>query len=157
MTEDKVKNLIKECQVEAEKSISSGNTPFGCVIADKEGNIVARAHNTQHTDNDPTAHAEIKALRQLGRKIGSQYLDGYIMFGNAAACTMCAAACITAHIAQFYYGAFSEPRMNPSIPINEVAAKCKYPVEINGPILGEECAAQIDRGRKLLNQSHFTR
>jgi len=147
MTEEKIKELIKECQAEAEKSIESGNPPFGCVITDQDGKVVARDFNTQNSDNDPTAHAEIKALRQLGKKIGSRYLDAYVMFANASSCSMCMSGSLKAHIATFYYGAPPEPSMDPWLPMEDIAAKSKKPIEVNGPILGDECAAQIARGR----------
>ncbi|HUS26115.1 MAG TPA: nucleoside deaminase [Nevskiaceae bacterium] len=153
MTEEQIEQLIQECQVEASKSIKNGNPPFGCVITDADGNIVAQDHNTQNSDNDPTAHAEIKALRQLGKSIGSRYLDGYIMFANASSCSMCTSGSVKARITQFYYGAPPEPSMNPWLPMEEVAAKCKNPVEVHGPILGDECAAQIAQGRETGNQT----
>lgn len=150
MTEDRIQELIKQCQIEAQKSIDSGNPPFGCVITDADGNIVARDYNTQNTDNDPTAHAEIKALRQLGKKLGTRYLDGYVMFANASSCSMCMSGSIKAHITHFYYGAPPEPKMDPWLPMEEVASKAKGHIEIHGPILGEECAAQIAGGRKTV-------
>lgn len=150
MTEEKIEWLIKECQAEAAKSIESGNPPFGCVITDVNGNIVARAHNTQNSDNDPTAHAEIKALRQLGKSVGSRYLDGYAMFANASSCSMCFSGSIKAHIAEFYYGAPPEPSMSPWLPMEDIAVMCKEPISIHGPILGDECAAQISQGRKAV-------
>src|ERR1035437_1422340 len=103
MTDEKITELIRESQKEAQKSIDSSNSPFGCVITDAEGNIVARDHNTQNSDNDPTAHAEIRALRQLGQKLGSRHLDGYMMFTNASSCSMCMSASVIAHIRTFYY------------------------------------------------------
>lgn len=150
MTDKKIEQLIRECQSEAAKSIESGNPPFGCVITDDSGNIVARDYNTQNSDNDPTAHAEIKALRQLGKNIGSRYLDGYVMFANASSCSMCFSASIKAHITEFYYGAPPEPSMNPWLPMEEIAAKCKHPVSVHGPILGDECANQISQGREAV-------
>lgn len=150
MNEEKIRELIKECQVEAQKSIDSGNPPFGCVITDAEGNIVARDYNTQNSDSDPTAHAEIKALRQLGKKLGTRYLDGYVMFANASSCSMCFSGSIKAYITKFYYGAPPEPSMNPWLPMEDVAAKAKNPIEVHGPILGDECAAQIAQGRKVV-------
>lgn len=153
MTTETVEELIRECQAEADKSIKSGNPPFGCVITDSEGNIVARDHNTQNSDNDPTAHAEIKALRQLGQKIGSRYLDGYVMFANASSCSMCFSGSIKAHITKFYYGAPPEPSMNPWLPMEEVAAKCSDTIEVHGPILANECAHQIANGRKAVNSN----
>jgi len=147
MTEKRIQELIKECQTEAQKAIDSSNPPFGCVITDADGNIVARDHNTQNTDSDPVAHAEIKALRQLGKKLGTCHLDDYVMFTNASSCSMCMSGSIKAHIATFYYGAPPEPSMNPWLTMEEVAAKAKHWVDVRGPILGEECAAQIASGR----------
>ncbi len=147
MNDEQIQARIRECQAEADKSIQSGNPPFGCVITDAEGTIVARTYNTQNSDNDPTAHAEIKALRQLGQKLGSRYLDGYVMFANASSCSMCMSGSIKAHIKQYYYGAPPEGKMDPWLPMEEVAAKAQGPIELHGPILGEECAAQIAQGR----------
>jgi tRNA(adenine34) deaminase len=147
MNESRIQELIRECQAEAEKSIQGGNPPFGCVITDAEGNIVIQAHNSQNSDNDPTAHAEIKALRELGQKIGSRYLDGYVLFANASSCSMCMSGSVKAHIRKFYYGAPPEGKMDPWLTMEEIAQKCQTPVEVHGSILAEECAAQIAKGR----------
>ncbi len=153
MTNEKIEQLIRECQAEASNSIKSDNPPFGCIITDADGNIVARDHNTQNTDTDPTAHAEIRALRQLGKSIGSRYLDGYVMFANASSCSMCMSGSIKAHISDFYYGAPPEPSMNPWLPMEEIAAKCQNPVNVHGPILGDECASQISQGRGTVKRN----
>jgi len=147
MSPETINNLIHECMNEAQKAIESGNPPFGCVITDESGNIQARAHNTQQTDNDPTAHAEINAMRILGNEIGSRYLDGYVMFANASSCSMCMSGAIKAHIQDFYYGALPEPSMEPYLTMEEVASKSKNNIQVNGPILGDECAKQIAKGR----------
>ena len=149
ITTDRMSALIRECQAEAEKSIQEGNPPFGCVITDKTGAILTRAHNTQDTDCDPTAHAEISALRQLGKQQNSRYLDGCIVFANAESCSMCMSAALKAHITVFYFGAPSEAKMNPWLTVRDVAAKATIPVEIHSPILAEECATQIARGREV--------
>lgn len=148
LTEERIQELIRECQAEAEKSIVAGNPPFGCVITDLNGVILTRAHNTQDTDCDPTAHAEITALRQLGKQRQSRYLDDYIVFANAESCSMCFSAAIKAHIRVFYFGAPSEAKMNPWLTVRDVAAKATTPLEIESSILADECAAQILRGRK---------
>ena len=149
MPQEIIENLIRECMNEAEKAIDSGNPPFGCVITDKDGNIKARAHNTQQSDNDPTAHAEINAMRKLGNETGSRYLDGYLMFANASSCSMCMSGAVKALITEFYFGAPPEPTMNPWITMDEVAEKSKNEVKVHGPILGEECARQIAEGRSI--------
>lgn len=147
MSSETINNLIHECMNEAQKAIESGNPPFGCVITDESGNIQARAHNTQQTDNDPTAHAEINAMRILGNEIGSRYLNGFVMFANASSCSMCMSGAIKAHIQDFYYGALPEPSMEPYLTMEEVASKSKNNIQVNGPILGDECAKQIAKGR----------
>jgi tRNA(Arg) A34 adenosine deaminase TadA len=149
VTDEQIEKLIKECQAEAAKAIESGNPPFGCVITDLEGNIVARACNTQNSETDPTAHAEINSLRQLGRKLKTRYLDDYVVFANASSCSMCMSACIKARITRFYFGAPPGPNMDPWLPVQEVAAKAKNPIALHGPILGDECAAQITLGHGL--------
>jgi tRNA(adenine34) deaminase len=113
MPKTRIHELIRECRVEAEKSINEGNPPFSCIITDTSGAIVVRDHNSQNTDSDPTAHAEIKALRQLGKRLGTRYLDDYVMFSNASSCSMCFSAGIKAHITEFYYGAPPESHMDP--------------------------------------------
>jgi tRNA(Arg) A34 adenosine deaminase TadA len=149
MTQETIDKLIRECEGEAQKAIDSGNPPFGCIITDKDGNIIGRAHNTQQTDTDPTAHAEINAMRKLGSEIKSRYLDGYIMFANASSCSMCMSGAVKAHIREFYFGAPPEQSMNPWITMDEVAEKSKNDIKVYGPILGDECAEQIAKGREV--------
>lgn len=150
MSSETINNLIHECMNEAQKAIESGNPPFGCVITDKDGNIKAQAHNTQQSDNDPTAHAEINAMRILGNEIGSRYLNGFVVFANASSCSMCMSGAIKAHIQDFYYGALPELSMDPYLTMEEVASKSKNNIQVNGPILGDECAKQIAKGRARL-------
>lgn len=151
ITEDRVIELMKLCQDEAEIAISEGNVPISSIITDLEGNILVTAHNTQNADNDPTAHGEINALRMLGKEKGTRYLDGCVVFGNAEICSMCASACIKAHIYSFYYGAPAEPSMDPWLPIADIAKVTKNPIYVEGPILGNECSEQIARGRAYID------
>lgn len=150
INKEKALELIQACQLEVEKAISMMDVPMACIITDFEGNILAQAHNTQNTDNDPTAHAEINALRKLGKIRGSRYLEGCVVFSNAESCSMCMSACIKARIRHFFYGAPAEQTMDPWITMSDIAKKSKQMIEIHGPILGEECARQITRGRQSL-------
>jgi len=147
ITEKRAQELIKLCQNEAKKAITEGNIPIASIITDLDSNVLVTAHNTQNTDNDPTAHAEINALRKLGEKIRTRYLDNCVVFSNAEMCSMCASACIKARVYTFYYGAPAEPSMDPWLPIVEIAKVSKNHLYIEGPILGDECAEQIARGR----------
>jgi tRNA(adenine34) deaminase len=133
---------------EAEKGIQESNAPFGAVITDAHGTIIATAYNTTKTDNDPTAHAEINALREVGKKLGTRDLKGYLLFSNAESCSMCMSAAIKAGITQFYFGAPSEKHMNPFITVFDIQKHTSHPIHIETGILKDECIAQIQRGRE---------
>lgn len=86
----------------AEKSAKSGGGPFGCVIV-KDGRIVASTSNSVTKDNDPTAHAEINAIRTACRSLGTFVLEGCTLYTSCEPCPMCLAACYWAHIDRIFY------------------------------------------------------
>jgi tRNA(Arg) A34 adenosine deaminase TadA len=141
------------CREEAERGIRAGDVPIACVITDLDGVVVVTARNTQNSSHDPTAHAEINALRALGTLKRSRHLPGHALFSNAETCSMCASAAIKARIADFYYGAPAEPSMDPWLPLREVAARSRLTVRIQGPIQERECAEQIARGRAGVSET----
>ena len=88
----------------AEKAGKSGEVPIGCVIV-RDGKVVAAASNRTLTDRDPTAHAEILAIRDAARKLGSERLTDCDLYVTLEPCTMCAGAISFARIRRLYYGA----------------------------------------------------
>ena len=88
----------------AETAGKSGEVPIGCVIV-RDGAVVARAGNRTLTDRDPTAHAEILALREAAAKLGSERLVDCDLYVSLEPCTMCAGAISLARIRRLYYGA----------------------------------------------------
>ncbi len=144
-------NLIRLAQKEAAKAIAKGNPPFGVVLADEKGNIIASAYNTQNSSFDITAHAEINLLRRVCKKLKTNNLSKYLLFSNAESCSMCASATIKAGIRSIYYGAPHEPSMNPNISIFELAKRAKKKIHIHPNILKKECVAQITRGRETIS------
>ena len=88
----------------AEKAGKSGEVPIGCVIV-RDGKVLAAASNRTLTDRDPTAHAEILAIRDAARKLGSERLTGCDLYVTLEPCTMCAGAISFARIRRLYYGA----------------------------------------------------
>ena len=88
----------------AEKAGKSGEVPIGCVIV-RDGKVLAAASNRTLTDRDPTAHAEILAIRDAARKFGSERLTGCDLYVTLEPCTMCAGAISFARIRRLYYGA----------------------------------------------------
>ena len=89
---------------EARKAKSAGEVPVGCVIV-RDGAIVASAGNRTLADRDPTAHAEMVAIRAAARDIGSERLTGCDLYVTLEPCAMCAAAISFARIRRLYYGA----------------------------------------------------
>jgi tRNA(adenine34) deaminase len=88
----------------AEKAGKSGEVPIGCVIV-RDGEVVAAAGNRTLTDRDPTAHAEVLAIREASRKLGSERLTDCDLYVTLEPCTMCAGAISFARIRRLYYGA----------------------------------------------------
>ena len=88
----------------AEKAGKSGEVPVGCVIV-RDGRVLAAASNRTLTDRDPTAHAEILAIRDAARKLGSERLADCDLYVTLEPCTMCAGAISFARIRRLYYGA----------------------------------------------------
>ena len=89
---------------QAKTAESAGEVPIGCVIV-RDGAVLAAAGNRTLTDRDPTAHAEILALRQAARALGSERLVDCDLYVTLEPCTMCAAAISFSRIRRLYYGA----------------------------------------------------
>ncbi|GLR86965.1 tRNA-specific adenosine deaminase [Bradyrhizobium iriomotense] len=88
----------------AENAGKSGEVPIGCVVV-RNYEVIATAANRTLTDHDPTAHAEIIALREAARKIGSERLVDCDLYVTLEPCTMCAGAISFARVRRLYYGA----------------------------------------------------
>ena len=78
--------------------------PFGAVILDKEGKVIAVASNSVLGDHDPTAHAEVNAIRMAGKKLGTHDLSGCTLYATGYPCPMCLGAIIWSNIKKVYYG-----------------------------------------------------
>ncbi len=89
---------------QAEKAEKTGEVPIGCVIV-RDNVVIASAGNRTLTDRDPTAHAEILALREAARCVGSERLNDCDLYVTLEPCTMCAGAISFARIRRLYYGA----------------------------------------------------
>ncbi len=95
---------MEEALKEAERAFEKGEVPVGCVIV-KNGKIVARAHNRAEELSDPTAHAEILAIREAASKIGTKNLRDCEIFITLEPCPMCAGAIALAGFKKVYFGA----------------------------------------------------
>ena len=97
--------LMKKANENAIEGINNKEGgPFGAVIVDKEGNIIANGNNKVIKNNDPTAHAEIIAIREACKKLNTYDLKDYILYTSCEPCPMCLSATIWANIKTIYYG-----------------------------------------------------
>ena len=101
-----IKPLMDLALSEAKLAIEDGDVPVGAVVARRDsGLVIAHTHNQKERDNDPTAHAEILALRQAESVLRSWRLSECLLVVTLEPCTMCAGACTAARIGQVIYGA----------------------------------------------------
>jgi len=92
----------------AKQSSDNGDVPVGALIANESGEVLGRGRNLREEKNDPTAHAEIVALREAGEKVGSWRLDDLTMVVTLEPCAMCAGAILQSRIKRLVFGAWNE-------------------------------------------------
>ena len=97
--------LMEKALREAKKGFRRGEVPVGAVLAGPDGEIVARAHNRPILFNDPTAHAEVVAVRKACNALGSYQLEGCILYTSCEPCPMCLGAIYWARPDKVYYAA----------------------------------------------------
>ena len=98
---NKYMKLAKEMAENGIKANEGG--PFGAVITDKQGNIIATGNNQVLKNNDPTAHAEVMAIRNACSKLNTYDLSNYILYTSCEPCPMCLSAIIWSNIKEIYY------------------------------------------------------
>ena len=96
---------MEQALEQAAKAAAIGEVPVGAVVVSPDGEILAAAHNRVITDHDPTAHAEMLAIRHAAKKIGSERLTDCDLYVTLEPCTMCAQAIAFARIRRLYFGA----------------------------------------------------
>ena len=89
---------------EADRAATLGEVPVGCAVVSASGELVATGHNLRETNEDPTAHAEVVAMRAAAKKLGSWRLDGATLYVTLEPCVMCAGAMVNARIGRVVYG-----------------------------------------------------
>ena len=143
---------MQEALKEAEKAALEGEVPVGAVIV-KDGEIIARGHNQNETLKDPTAHAEVMALRQAGAVLGGWRLPGCEMYVTVEPCSMCAGAIVWARIQKLYIGAM-DPKAGACGSVFNIPQepKLNHYVEIETGIMEQECSRIMkDFFKKLRN------
>ena len=99
---------MREALAEARLALPSGDVPVGAVVVDADGAVVARGHNAREALGDPTAHAEVVALRSAATASGEWRLTGHTLVVTLEPCTMCAGAAVLARVDRVVFGAYDE-------------------------------------------------
>lgn len=130
---------------EAEKAFASGDVPIGAVAIYK-GEVIGRGHNRREADHDPTAHAEMLAIRQAAAYLHSWRLDGVTLYCTLEPCTMCAGAMVLARLPRLVYAAI-EPKTGAAGSIMDVLRhdKLNHRVDVSGGLLADEAGEQLQR------------
>ena len=134
---------MRSALAEAETAAQKGEVPVGAVVV-AGGEIIGRGHNRSETDNDPSAHAEIVALREAARKTGNYRLTDATLYVTLEPCAMCMGALVQARIERLVFGAY-DPKagaVGSAIDLSD-SPSFNHRFEINGGVLAEECGAVL--------------
>ncbi|HEV7514324.1 MAG TPA: tRNA adenosine(34) deaminase TadA [Candidatus Acidoferrum sp.] len=135
--------FMQQALAEARESAASGEVPIGALLV-HEGRILARAGNRTIRDCDPTAHAEIVALREAARIIGNYRLADTTLYVTIEPCSMCAGAMIQARVSRLVYGA-AEPRGGAVQSCFELLSHpdLNHRVQVTSGVLASDCSDVI--------------
>ncbi len=133
---------MREALAEASHAGRDGDVPVGAVVV-RDGRIIGRGHNRRQATADPTAHAEIEALRRASQSVGNWRVEG-TLYVTQEPCPMCAGALVNARVARLVYGCFN-PKAGAVATLYTIAtdARLNHRMEVTSGILADECAALL--------------
>jgi tRNA(adenine34) deaminase len=137
---------MREALVMADRAAGMGEVPVGCVIVDAAGAEITRGHNLREADSDPTAHAEIVAIREAARKARSWRLEGCTLFVTLEPCVMCAGALVNARIARVVWGC-DDPKAGALATLYTLGqdTRLNHRFATTRGVLEQECADRLRR------------
>ncbi len=129
---------------QAASAQARGDVPIGAVVLDPDGSVLAAAGNEREQAQDPTAHAEILALRSAARAVGSWRLTGCTLVVTLEPCTMCAGALVLARVERLVFGAY-DPKAGAVASLFDVVrdSRLNHRVDVRGGILETDCGALL--------------
>ena len=133
---------MREAIAEARKARAIDEVPIGCVVVHEQTNrIIGRGYNRRETDHDPTAHAEILALREAAKTIGHWRLLDCVLVVTLEPCPMCAGALVNARVPKLIYGC-DDPKAGAVRTLFQLCedVRLNHRVEVTSGILADECA-----------------
>jgi len=129
--------------VEARRAADAGEVPIGAVVV-LDGTVIARAHNAPIILQDPTAHAEVLALRAAARELGNYRLERATLYKTVEPCVMCCGALVHARVARLVYGA-ADPKAGGAASLYRILddGRLNHRVAVTGGVRAEECSALL--------------
>ncbi len=135
--------FMRQALKQAALAAAHGDVPVGAVVV-KEGKIIARGRNRREEKGDPTAHAEVEALRKAAKKLGGWYLHGCTLVVTLEPCPMCAGAAMQARLEAVVFGAY-DPKAGCAGSLMNLPGDARFPhrVAVTGGVLENDCAALL--------------
>ncbi|MDP8954857.1 MAG: tRNA adenosine(34) deaminase TadA [Actinomycetota bacterium] len=129
---------------EAARAAAGGDVPVGAVVLAADGTVLARGHNRREADGDPTAHAELLAVRAAAEATGSWRLVGAIVVVTLEPCPMCAGALVAARVARVAFGA-ADPKAGACGSLYNLCVdpRLNHQLEVTPGVREAECAALL--------------
>jgi tRNA(adenine34) deaminase len=129
---------------EAGLAADADEVPVGAVVVHRERGVIARAHNQRETLNDPTAHAEMIALTQAARALGSWRLEDCLLYVTLEPCPMCAGAVVLARVPFVVYGC-ADPKAGACDTLYHITndPRLNHRAQVIGGVLADRCAAVL--------------
>ena len=130
----------------AERAADAGDVPVGALVVDTSGEVVGEGWNRREVDQDPTAHAEVVALRAAADRVGSWRLEGFTLVVTMEPCPMCAGASMLARVERVVLGAW-DPKLGACGSVWDVVRdrRATHRAEVVGGVLEQECAEVVRR------------
>jgi len=135
---------MREALLVAKSAVSTGDVPVGAVIINKDGVVVGKGFNEREANNDPTAHAEVVAIRNAAARLQNSRLDGCTLIVTLEPCAMCAGAIAQSRISRLIFGAWDE-KAGAVGSVWDVLRDPRsiFKVEVTSGVLENECAALL--------------
>ena len=132
--------FMREALGEARLGFAEGEVPIGAIVV-QDGRIIGRGHNRKESQSDPTAHAEVLALREAAQSTGSWRLPGTTLYATAEPCLMCLGAALQARVSRIVFGC-REPKFGAVVQLAEDGhlRNANHCLTVTGGVLEQECS-----------------
>ena len=142
--EDQIQRAMNEAIELASRAEKEGDVPVGAVLLDSAGEIVGRGWNTREARQDPLGHAEVMAIEEAAKALGSWRLTGTTLVVTLEPCVMCAGAIVAARIGRVVFGAYDR-KAGAACSLYAIPQdpRLNHRVELEGGVLESECSEQL--------------